>query len=648
MKQFLIIVLIFVSLGSLKAQEENFEKAFYKNGALGLRDVMLSSPNTGNYDLKYYRFDINIDPDVRYIEGSVTPYFLVTKDNTSKIYFDFSSDLTVDSILYQGKKLQYEFTGDYELEVKLLNSLSKGKLDSLTIWYSGVPDDSGFGSFIQYTQHCDTTKSVIWTLSEPYGARDWWPTKQSLTDKIDSVDMNVTTPLGNRVGSNGVLVKVDTIGDKLVHHWKHRYPEPAYLIAISVTDYDQYVDWVPLSNGDSLMVLEYVYPCDLNRVKPQTKKISSIMNFYIEKFGDYPYDKEKYGHAQFGWGGGMEHSTMTFLSGFYHLLLSHELAHQWFGDKITCGSWQDIWLNEGFATYLEGLTYDFDRDPWAWVSWKTNNLRRALYSPNGSVYVYDTTSVANIFNGSLSYSKGAFLLHMLRWKMGDDNFFKALRSYINDPKLVYSYARTKDLQDHLEAQSGLDLDGFFADWLYGKGYPIYEIKWWYDGDGKLKLLINQSQTDNSVDFFEMPLPVLLQSESGEDTLVTLDNTYDGQIFDIDLDYKITQIVFDPDIWLCASVDNIEYLSTDNFIDNTGITVYPNPVQEDLNINFNNDYYVHNVSIFDTNGKKLKQIEVNSIRNSMKLEMPELKNTEYLLLKIVTDKGVFNKKIVVYP
>ena len=628
------------------AQEQNFEKAFFPDKMnYNYRNITLSSSNTGNYDLKYYRFDISVDPAVNFISGSVTPRFLVTKENTNNIYFDFNDKMTVDSIKYHGQLVNSVFSGHFELKIDLPGNLIKGQMDSITIWYSGNPTTSGFGSFETSKHYCDKTIPVLWTLSEPYGARDWWPTKQSLNDKIDSIDMFVTTPKGYKVGSNGLLVSRVDIADKTIHHWKHNYPEPAYLIAIAVSDYAEYIDWVPLKNGDSLMVLEYVYPCNLDYAKSKTSDIIPTMQFYIDLFGDYSFDKEKYGHAQFGWGGGMEHSTMTFVSSFGHSLLAHELAHQWFGDKITCGSWQDIWLNEGFATYLEGLTYDFGRNPDNWENWKTGKKNSAISSPHGSVYVYDTTSVSRIFNGSLSYSKGAYLLHMLRWKLGDDNFFQALRDYISDPELIYGYARTPDLQKHFEAQSGQDLNEFFKDWLYGKGFPTYSLDWGYDENNKLFVRVFQTQSDESVDYFEMPVPIQLVGE-GRDTIVVLDNVYNEQIFTLDIDFKVDSISFDPDQWLCAKIQDINYLNT-NKINNGDhdILVYPNPVVGNININLGKRIFVDDISLFDMNGLLIKNFSVKENKQNIKINVSEDNVFQGLfLIRIVSGKGVYIKKI----
>ncbi len=639
-KIFLFAVTLLLLSLNVYSQERNFEKDFFSNKSFrNYQNVQLASPKTDNYDLKHYTFNLDIDSEKNYISGNVTANFLVTKGDKDKIYFDFNSQMQVEKILYHNQELNSRFSSTYELEVDLPSKLVKGTMDSITIWYKGNPTTSGFGSFETANQRCDQSKPLLWTLSEPYGARDWWPTKQSLNDKIDSIDMYVTTPTRYKVGSNGLLKSVANTNGKLVHHWKHNYPEPAYLIAIAVSNYTEYIDWVPLDNGDSLMVLEYVFPCNIDDAKAGTADIIPTMQFYISLFGNYPFDKEKYGHAQFGWGGGMEHSSMTFVSGFSHSLLAHELAHQWFGDKITCGSWQDIWLNEGFATYLEGLTYDFDRQPYYWKSWREKNKARALFADHGSVFVDDTSSVNRIFNGSLSYSKGAYLLHMLRWKLGDDDFFKALHNYINDPKLAYSYARTHDLQEHLEAQSGQDLNEFFNDWLYGKGFPTYSFQWWYNTEGKLLIQVNQTQSDSSVDYFEMPIPIQLKGEN-KDTTVVLDNNEDGQIFEFDLDFKVSEFIYDPEIWLCAALKETNYLGTDIISEPNSIILFPNPVTDILILNSQSNIPLKVVSIYDVNGIKVLSGELKNNSISVK-NLP----AGFYLAKITTDKEVYAKRFM---
>ena len=166
----------------------------------------------------------------------------------------------------------------------------------------------------------------------------------------------------------------------------------------------------------------------------------------------------------------MEHQTNSFIVSPNENLMAHELAHQWFGDKITCGSWQDIWLNEGFATYLSYFYFE-KGDPAGHLN-RLKNLSNAITSvPGGSVWVEDTTNVGRIFSSRLSYNKGAYLVHMLRWVLGDTSFFRGVRQYMNDPKLAYGFAITEDLKRNLEQVSGKDLTEFFNDWFKGQGHP---------------------------------------------------------------------------------------------------------------------------------------------------------------------------------
>jgi aminopeptidase N len=221
-----------------------------------------------------------------------------------------------------------------------------------------------------------------------------------------------------------VLVSETQNGNLRTCHWKSHYPIAAYLVAIAVTNYSYYSNYVPLGSGDSLQVLNYVYPEDLTYAQSNTPGIISIIQLYDSLTITYPFFKEKYGHCQFGWGGGMEHQTMTYLVSFDYSLMAHECAHQWFGDMVTCGSWEDIWLNEGFATYWQGMTVEH-YDPSNWMGWKQSQRDYIISQPDGSVLCTDTTDVGRIFDGRLTYSKGAYLLHMLRWTVGDAAFFQA-------------------------------------------------------------------------------------------------------------------------------------------------------------------------------------------------------------------------------
>ena len=506
------------------------------------------------------------------------------QENFTEINFDFSSQLIVSNINYHGQSIGSTASGDYLLTIPLPVALPAGTIDSLTINYSGIPPSGGFGSFIQ-SEHEDIP--VIWTLSEPFGSQDWWPCKNGLDDKIDSIDIIVTTPAAYRVAGNGSLVQESTQGTNKVYHWQHRYPIAPYLVAIGVTNYAQYTDNVPLSNGTQLPMLNYVYPEDLEAAQTGTADLVQVLQFYDSLFVTYPFHEEKYGHAQFGWGGGMEHQTMSFVVSYGWGLLSHELAHQWFGDMVTCGSWEDIWLNEGFATYLEGLTRERFDTYLPWYDWKLSKINSVISQPDGSVKVDDTTSVSRIFSGRLSYNKGAYLLNMLRWKLGDEVFFPALRNYLND--LQFGYAKTPALKEHLEAASGIDLTEFFEDWYEGQGFPSYQLYWEQIGN-LVYLKPYQTTSHPSVDFYEMPLPVVIKG-TGNEIETRLENTFNGELFEIHLPFVVTSVQFDPDLRLLSGNNSVHHSSgldaTDELADGSSVLIFPNPAQDYIQVFFEN-------------------------------------------------------------
>jgi aminopeptidase N len=536
---------------------------------------------TQNYDLKYHRMEWTVDPAENYISGEITSYFVPTEDEFQQINFDFADNMTIVEVRY-GSELLNAQQADDNLKINLPEIVPIGQLDSISVKYQGAPNSTGFGSFTQGTHN---GVPILWTLSEPYGAKVWWPCKQDLTDKIDSVDIIVKTPDAYRVGSNGKLISETPEGDLMVYHWKHRYPITAYLVAIAVTNYEVFSDFVEIDNG-AIEVLNYVFPEDLSQAEDQLESTIEIMELFNELFEIYPFADEKYGHAQFGWGGGMEHQTMSFMGSFSYGLQAHELAHQWFGDKVTCGSWEDIWLNEGFATYLTGLTSEFLGTSSEWYDWKLSQINSIVSVPYGSVWVDDTTSVGRIFSSRLSYSKGAYLLHMLRWKLGDEDFFQATRNYLDDPDLAFSYARTIDLKAHLESQSGQDLTEYFEGWFYGQGYPSYDVEWYFSNNS-LNLQIEQSTSHSSVDFFEMPLPIYVTGQ-GQDSIIRLDHNFSGQSFEIDLPFVVEQVQFDPSLWILSANNSVQEVTV-NHVPNSQysneIRLSPNPAEDRLKIVF---------------------------------------------------------------
>ena len=488
-----------------------------------------SSPT--DIDIKFHRILLSLDPAVRYVSGSVSTYFVPITDNLREIVFDLADSLQVTAVRYHGELISSYSRGSNQLRISLGNdgrpptddrrTTDDGRptsvighpssvgLDSIMVDYNGVPPDNGSGSF---TVDKHEGVPVLYTLSEPYGAMDWWPCRQDLNDKIDSVHLVITVPAGYRAAANGMLIREQHCDDRSIYQWMHRHPIAAYLVGVAVTNYAVYSDYVSLANigrTDSIEILNYVYPETLTQTRAQTLQLLQPFQLFNQLFGVYPFANERYGHAQWNWGGGMEHQTMSFMGSFGYDLMAHELAHQWFGDFITCGSWRDIWLNEGFATYLTGLCYERDQGGLYWEPFKRLSISRIIKQPGGSVYCYDTTNADRIFDARLSYSKGAMVLHMLRWEMGDGNFFKALNNYMYDPALANGYARTDDLIRHCEAVSDTSFREFFNDWVYGEGYPTYSLIYRRGEGTSLEIEVTQETSHPSVGFFEMHLPVRL-------------------------------------------------------------------------------------------------------------------------------------------
>jgi len=581
----------------------------------------------------YQRMEWDLNPAERYIKGKITPVFIVVSENYNVFVLDLTDSLVVDSVKRGSEALS--FTHSSGKLIMQTGELPAGATDSVTVFYQGVPAISGFGSF--EATITPGGNPIIWTLSQPYGSKDWWPCKQDSRDKTDSCDIFIKVPEGNKAASNGRLMSSITTNGKTIHHWRHRYPIAAYLVAIAVTNYVEFTNIVSVREGE-LEVLNYVYPEDLEQWLQDAGEIYKVLPFFDSLLTTYPFFKEKYGHAQFGWGGGMEHQTMSFMTTIHSSLMSHELGHQWFGNYITCASWQDIWLNEGFATYMTGLFFErFYPDLFG--IWKSEQVGLITSQDDGSVFVYDTTSVGRIFDGRLSYAKGAMFLNMLRKTIGDEAFFQGLRNYLSDPLLLENYAKTNDFKIHMEIVSGRDLADFFDQWIMKEGFPRINLSWQQSQD-LLSIRAEQEPSHGSVENFRTSVPVVLFG-GGLKQQVVLELDELSEVFYSYPGFHIDSIKADPEHDFLAL-----YKTSEGWpLYPLEIKAYPNPTSEFVILDFSSGTaFPSSFKVFDITGREIEvQLKNTASDFSMHLEFP--KNTGNGLYYVALD---FNGLIKVVP
>ncbi len=584
-----------------------------------------------NFDITYYRCEWQTDPAVRYIKGKVTSYFVITSA-ANFISFDLTDALAVDSVKERNELLSFSQQNN-TLQINFDTRKPIGTLDSVSVYYQGIPPNTGFGSFIN-DLHAGIP--VMWTLSEPYGSRDWWPCKNGLDDKADSIDVFITTPAQYTSVSNGLRQSEIISGDVKITHWKHRYPIASYLVCMAVTNYTEFENYVQIGNTNLLMQT-FCYPESLALFQSKTPLVLESLKYFSNIFGPYPFSKEKYGHVQFGWGGGEEHQTATFIVTPDERLMAHELAHQWFGDKITCASWQHIWLNEGFATHLASMDME-NKYPITVIHTRKNEITSITSLPSGSVFVNDTTNVNRIFDSRLTYTKGSHLLYMLRWILGDSIFFKGVNNYFNDPLIGYGFVTTKDLQRNLEGASGKKLDYFFNDWFYGQGYPSYHIQWWQAGNDFVKIKMDQTTSHSSVKFFALPVALLFKNATQQKTII-IDNKSNEEIFFKDIGFVADTVIIDPEYWLITK-NNIAEKIKESTGEKNVVQIFPNPFSNNLYLYLQNlDSKKIQLKIYDARGRTMLKEDL-SVNGSLFKEI----NTQSFargvyFIKVENDKGL---------
>ena len=633
------IIILFISVISFSAftqipSSKTIEKlaSFEKNK---LANRALSTPVGQTIDVKYEQLNFYIDSLQHYIRGKILFVIRSTTDDNQVITLNLDG-LTVDSVVSHHSALSFSHDSDV-LSITLSTPLSLNETDSFTVFYQGTPAVSS-PYFVCEKRGAEQILTLS-TMSESYSAKYWMPVKQVLSDKIDSVDIYIRYPKQYRSSSNGLLLDSIIDGNYRIDHWHHRHPVNYYLIAFAVTNYSVvHKTLIDSYRQFSMPVDNYLFPEQLGDTT-NLPNLLDVIKLYDSLFIPYPFNDEHYAQTHFLVGGGMEHQTNSFVQNLDFELTAHELAHQWFGDYITCNSWKDIWLNEGFTTYLSALSYEHLLDGRWWPVWKQVAIDKATSNIYGSVYCTDTTDENRIFNSRLSYYKGAMVLHMLRWVLGDSSFFAGIQNYLLDTNLAWKTATTNDLISHLETAGDTDLTEFMTDWFYGNGYPVYSVTAQKKGNDSLIVSIHQTTTEYaSVSFFRMPVAITVYTDSVP-TVFRLNNDWNDQEFTLYYPQNVDSIFFDKERWILTKPVKVKYLSVDAQDFSSVINVFPNPANDKLFIEIPVNETLKQIRIIAPDGKCVQT------SNELTIDLSNFADGNYFV-EIHTTTRIVKKKILI--
>ena len=622
----------------------------------------LLSQASHTFDATYYHLTLDVRFDSQNLYGHTRIEGTVASGTLDTLVLDFASRMAVDSVMSGGEKLDFRHAGD-ALRVGLASVAGSGERVAIEVAYHGVPARDGFGNFVFGTR--GNGDPYAWSLSEPYGAREWWPCRDHPSDKADSVRVTVTVPDSMQVGSNGLLVEVVDHGDGTrTFDWFSRYPIATYLVSVAAGVYEVHnqtyvrpdtLGLPPLS----LPLVHYAYRgsnvYEGTSVDYGWKHVVDVLPIEEWWFGGYPFSAEKYGHSHFTFGGGMEHQTMSSMGGSYVGLIAHELAHQWFGDLITTETWPHLWLNEGFATYAELLIWQArgDVSPGTFDAVFDIYYRRAL-SASGTLVVQDTTDVRSLFASERVYSKGGMVLHMLRGITGDSLFREVLRAYTASELVRFGTATTADFRSVAENVTGLDFKAFFRQWVTeGTGFPIYDVRWAGEEvtDGyRIDVSLEQTQEPptSNVAVFVMPVTMQVRTAGGSEEFTVLSSER-LQSFTFHVSEFPEEILFDPERMILqqSSVGQVGSGTEGAPRELHSLRVYPNPVVGMFRAEW--DFGAPGrvqVALYDVLGRRVRLLvdEVTE-RLSGAWDLTDLASGVYLL-EVVTPKGTVVREVAV--
>ncbi len=505
-----------------------------------------------DYDLQHSRIALRFDLDQKKVMGDVTHTLTILHDSTSKIVFD-SASLTIQSVTVNKSAAKFETKGD-KLIIPLSTAAHAGEKFDITIRYEAKPT-KGLYFILPDKDYPDRPKQV-WTQGESEDTRYYLPTYDYPNDRL-TTETILTVPANWITVANGKLISVsDAANGMKTWTWKESQPSSTYLITVVAGEFEEVKD-----SWRGIPVTYYAPKGRGDRLSINYSRTPQMIELFSAKLGvNYPWEKYAQSMVDDFVAGGMENSSATtntsqslqhpklapeFITG-EDGLISHELGHQWFGDLVTCKDWGDIWLNEGFATFMEFVWTEshFGKDQADYERWQ--NARQWFEQAN----LYSKPIVRHDFNDSgefdgNAYTKGGWVLYMLRHQLGEDAFYHGLKHYleVNRGKNVV----TADLAKAMEEATHTNVDQFFSQWLYGAGAPKFDLSYKYD-DAKHEVALTVKQTqkvEGRVGLFHIPAEVEITTASGPKLFpITVSEDKDTSIFTFPADSAPLMVLFD--------------------------------------------------------------------------------------------------------
>ncbi len=581
------------------SKRDGFGHRTVKSNSLSVAQIA----QTEKYDVNYYKLDLNMTNTSTTLSGysEMKATALVPIDT---VLYELFSTLSISSVSLNGVNVPFTRTNS---AVKIGVNYPAGTVFTVRTNYSGTPPTAQTnplgGSGMSNATSPSWGNEVVWSLSEPFCAYEWWPCKQSLTDKADSCDVNITVPNSCKAGSNGILTQVVDLGNGTSRYeWKHRHPIDYYLISVAVAEYVEYNVYAnPQGAQAPILIQNFIYnnPQTLPNFQADINETADFLELFYGLYGPYPFEDEKYGHCMAPFSGGMEHQTMTTQGFFNPTLTAHELGHQWWGDYVTCASWCDIWVNEGFASYSEQLMLE-NLYPGQEIQNMQSVHNNVMSQPGGSVWVLDSLNESRIFSGRLTYDKGAAIIHTMRYMVNNDNLFLSiLQNFLSNK--AFGTAFGVDVRDAFTAASGIDFTAFFDEWYFGEGFPTYSVQWKQVGNDALVQISHTSSMPNVTPTFTNPIDLKFVRPGNADTTIRFNITGNSNLFQINGIGTINNsITIDPNNWILnqnGTVTMNQVLNLEAINEPIGMSLFPNPVEDQLtllNVPQNSSYKLYDM------------------------------------------------------